>query len=247
MPLTTDEIVPPTWIGSNLQALLDAVESGAIPGSRITQVISNRKAAYGLERAKKHGVPTAVLSLKTWLGKNAGKGREDYDAVLARAVLAGAEGKAQQCIDELQAAGDGPWQPQEDAVTTTVMEGPKPDLVVLAGFMHIVSPKFLQVLDHAVPCINLHPALPGQFDGIDAIRRAHEAFQRGELANNETGVMVHEVIAEVDRGAPVVIHPVRCQTDESLEALEGRIHDVEHRIIVEGARKILERAGSLTA
>ena len=106
--------------------------------------------------------------------------------------------------------------------------------------MHIVSPEFLAVLN-GVPCINLHPALPGQFDGIEAIKRAYDAFANGTLKDGKTGVMVHEVIAEVDRGAPIVVQEVECKKGESLEELEGRIHEVEHKIIVEATHKILTR------
>ena len=210
--------------GSNLQALLDATANGTIPSARITQVISNRKAAYGLTRAAHSHVPTAVLSMKTWLGKSQGKTRQDYDCVLARAVLAGAEGLSSKVVE-----------------TGAVDSHVRPDLVVLAGFMHIVSPEFLQVLGDT-PCINLHPALPGQFDGIDAIKRAHDAFQAGQLVGGKTGVMVHEVVAEVDRGTPVVVREVECREGESLEGLEERMHAVEHEIIVQAVQQVLARA-----
>jgi phosphoribosylglycinamide formyltransferase len=186
-------------------------------------VISNRKAAYGLTRAQNLNIPTAVLSMKTWLGKNQGKTRQDYDCVLAKAVLAGAEGKSNAVIES-----------EFDSSQC------RPDLVVLAGFMHIVSPEFLNVLGDT-PCINLHPALPGQFDGIEAIKRAHDAFQAGTLIDGKTGVMVHEVVAEVDRGTPVVVREIACKEGESLEGLEERIHKVEHEIIVEATKKVLSR------
>ncbi len=76
----------------------------------------------------------------------------------------------------------------------------EPDLVVLAGWMHVLGAAFLDRFPGRV--LNLHPALPGQFPGTDAIRRAHEAARRGEV--HHTGVMVHQVIAEVDAG-PVIV------------------------------------------
>lgn len=220
--------------GSNLQALIDAIDNGTLPSSRITQVLSNRKAAFGLTRAQKHDIPTAVLSLKTWLGKNPDKTRQDYDETLAHAVLAGGQGRSQDVIADLQAGR-----------TPHIDEAHKPHLIVLAGFMHIVSPTFLSVLGSQVPCINLHPALPGQFDGIEAIERAYDAFQRGELRDNTTGVMVHEVIAQVDRGEPIIVEEVPIRQQDSLDDVKTRIHDVEHRIIVDAARTVLERAGPL--
>lgn len=209
--------------GSNLQALIDATcgTSPVIPDAQIIRVISNRMKAYGLERAKKvdPAIPTAVHSLKTYQNRNPGKTRDDYDLVLAERVL-----------------GEHP-----------------PALVVLAGFMHIVSETFLSALGHQtslatppafakrplrpVPIINLHPALPGAFDGANAIDRAYEAFQRGEIKH--TGVMVHEVVAEVDRGAPIVVRQVPIYCGEALEALEERMHAVEHEIIVEAAHRVL--------
>lgn len=62
------------------------------------------------------------------------------------------------------------------------------DVVVLAGFMHILSAEFINAFP-ANTIINLHPALPGAFDGAKAIERAFEAYGRGEI--KETGVMVH--------------------------------------------------------
>lgn len=98
----------------------------------------------------------------------------------------------------------------------------QPDLVVLAGWMHILSPAFLDAIP--VPIINLHPALPGAFDGANAIGRAYEAFQNGEVA--KTGAMVHRVVKEVDRGEPLVVREVEMREGESLEQLEARIHEV---------------------
>lgn len=68
----------------------------------------------------------------------------------------------------------------------------KPDLLVLAGFMHILSATFLNILE-GVRILNLHPSLPGLFPGANAIERAYEAFQKKELPENKTGLMVHEV------------------------------------------------------
>ena len=57
----------------------------------------------------------------------------------------------------------------------------RPDLIVLAGWMHVLSPVFLGRFPGRV--INLHPALPGAFPGSDAIRRSYEAYQRGEIVH----------------------------------------------------------------
>jgi phosphoribosylglycinamide formyltransferase len=126
-----------------------------------------------------------------------------------------------------------------DADLATLILEQRPDLVVCAGWMHILSSRFLDPLVAAgIDIINLHPALPGCFDGKDAIARAHAAFQRGEIA--ETGVMIHRVIGEVDRGEPILVRKVEMREGESVEELEARMHEVEHGAIVEGTRMVLE-------
>lgn len=117
----------------------------------------------------------------------------------------------------------------------------EPDLLVLAGWMLILSPVFLNHFPQRV--INLHPALPGQFPGTDAITRAYAAFQRGEI--DHTGVMVHWVIPEVDAGAVIVSATVEISNQDSLEDLAERIHDTEHRLIVEATARALQRSAEL--
>ena len=70
--------------GSNLQAILDAVDSGDLPGAKVALVVSNRKGAYGMQRAFKHGVPVVYFPKLPYT--NAGRPRADYDADLARIV-----------------------------------------------------------------------------------------------------------------------------------------------------------------
>jgi phosphoribosylglycinamide formyltransferase len=105
-----------------------------------------------------------------------------------------------------------------------------------AGSERLPQPVGEQVFP--IPCINLHPALPGAFDGANAIPRAFEAFQKGEITH--TGAMVHRVIKEVDRGEPLIVRKVEIKEGDSLQDVENRIHGVEHEIIVEGTKKILE-------
>jgi phosphoribosylglycinamide formyltransferase len=122
----------------------------------------------------------------------------------------------------------------------------------------ILAPSFLEPLtDASVPVINLHPALPGKYDGINAIKRAWEDFQKWEsehtagkegqeigrnagktrqddLEHSRTGVMIHYVIAEVDAGEPIVVREVEFRSGETLDELEARMHEVEHEAIVKG-------------
>jgi len=109
---------------------------------------------------------------------------------------------------------------------------------VLAGWMHLFSRAFLGRFPGRV--LNLHPALPGQFPGTDAIARAYEAAQRGEI--DHTGVMVHLVPDEaVDAGPVVLQEAVPIRPEDTLADLEARIHVVEHRLIVEAVRFVMSK------
>ena len=106
----------------------------------------------------------------------------------------------------------------------------QPDWVVLAGWMRLLSDDFLGRFPGRV--VNLHPALPGTFPGTEAIPRAFAAFQRGEIQH--TGVMVHLVPNEgVDSGPVLAQEAVPIRPEDTLEALEARVHAVEHRLLVE--------------
>ena len=110
-----------------------------------------------------------------------------------------------------------------------------PDVIVLAGWMHILSPTFLDQFPRRV--INLHPALPGRFAGTHAIERTFEAFQRGET--REGGCMVHYAIPEVDAGAVIAQEVVAIRPNDTLESFAERIHAAEHRIIVAATQLVL--------
>lgn len=109
-----------------------------------------------------------------------------------------------------------------------------PDLIVLAGWMHVFTAAFLDRFPQRV--INLHPALPGQFAGTHAIARAFAAFQRGEI--DHTGVMVHWVIPDVDAGPVLASEAVPIYPTDTLDDLEARIHAVEHRLLVDAIRQV---------
>ncbi len=72
--------------GTNLQAIIDATESGTLPDCQVVVVVSNRKHAYALERAQKYGIPTICRTLKSY--EKAGKSRHEYDIDLADAIAA---------------------------------------------------------------------------------------------------------------------------------------------------------------
>jgi len=183
--------------GTNLQALMDAIAARQLD-AQIVLVVSNRKTAFGLERAAGAGIPTLYYPLKPYL--NDERGRAAYDRDLAEQI-----------------------------------KRHEPDLVVLAGWMHVLSVDFLAYFPNKV--INLHPALPGAFAGTDAIRRTFDAYQRGEVAHG--GCMVHYVVPEVDAGPVIAQVVVPFDADDTLERFEARMHAAEHRIIVESVGIVL--------
>lgn len=104
-----------------------------------------------------------------------------------------------------------------------------PDLVVLAGWMHLLSSAFLDTFPNRV--INLHPALPGQFPGPSAIADAWEAYRASLI--DRTGAMVHYVPDEgVDNGPVIASAEVPIHADDTLESLRARIQATEHELIV---------------
>ncbi len=185
--------------GSNLQAILDACATGRLP-ARVAVVVSNRREAYGLERARRAGVPALYHPLKPYTAS--GRSRAEYDADLA-----------------------------------SLLQPYKPAWVVLAGWMHVLSNAFLRHFPNRV--VNLHPALPGQFPGVNAIARAYEAYQRGEIEG--TGVMVHLVPDEaVDAGPVVATAPVPIFPTDTLADLEARVHQTEHELLVGALLSLLK-------
>jgi phosphoribosylglycinamide formyltransferase 1 len=112
----------------------------------------------------------------------------------------------------------------------------RPDWVILAGWMRILSAEFLTVFPGRV--INLHPALPGMFPGMHAIEEAYEAYQKGEIGH--TGVMVHLVPDEgVDCGPVLGQEIVPIFPEDTFEQFEERMHQTEHRLLVETLKSIM--------
>ncbi|RKF72865.1 Phosphoribosylglycinamide formyltransferase [Golovinomyces cichoracearum] len=199
--------------GSNLQALIDA-RSSTLEYMKIVRVISNKINANGLNRAKAAGIPTTYHNL-----------------------ISGKYHRAGEPDKSLKALG----REKYDADLASLVIADNPDIVICAGFMHILTTKFLDPLnEREIPVINLHPALHGKYDGMNAIERAYEDFQDGKLENNRTGVMIHHVVSEVDRGKPLVQRYIECNKSESLKQLTERMHRHENQIVVEGIALMAE-------
>lgn len=200
--------------GSNFQALCDGVASGRIPNANICRLVVNRGKAYATTRAEKHGIPWEYFNLIS----HGFQSRGENDAA-----------KLQEARESYDAA----------LAEKVLANDPRPDLIVLAGWMYIFGEKFLNPVSAAgIRVINLHPALPGQYDGAHAIERAFQDFVAGRLRNNKTGIMVHNVIEQVDQGEAIVTREVECLPGDDLARLTERIHSHEHELIVEATAKV---------
>jgi phosphoribosylglycinamide formyltransferase 1 len=166
--------------GTNLQAIIDAIESGKLD-ARIDVVLSNRADAYGLVRAKNHRIATEVLDHKKFAN------REAFD----EAVVA-------------------------------LLRGRGVDLVVLAGFMRLLSPVFVKAFSNRI--MNIHPALLPSFPGLHVQKRAVEHGVRF------SGCTVHFVNEECDEGPIIIQAVVPVFPDDTEESLAARILEQEHRI-----------------
>lgn len=172
--------------GTNLQALIDACATGAL-NAVVAVVVSNKEDAFGLERARRAGVPAVFLD------------RARYETVSAY----------NRAIAEVL---------QEHGV----------QLVVMAGYMRLLGKEVLEAFPERV--MNLHPSLLPAFAGASGIR---DAFEYGVKV---TGVTVHFADERLDHGPIICQEPVRVEEGDTLESLEAKIHEVEHRLIVEAVR-----------
>jgi phosphoribosylglycinamide formyltransferase-1 len=110
------------------------------------------------------------------------------------------------------------------------IEGLRPDLVVLAGYMQLLSPGFVGRFRNRI--VNVHPALLPAFPGLDAIGQALEAGAR------VTGVTVHFVDEGVDTGPPITQREVPVPANRDREELENALHAVEHELYPEAIRML---------
>ena len=120
-----------------------------------------------------------------------------------------------------------------EAAVMKCVDQAKVDYLVLAGFMRILSPEFVNPYKGKI--INIHPSLLPAFPGAHGIRDAFEAKVP------ETGVTVHFVTESVDGGPVILQQKVPVAPDDTLETLEEKIHAVEYQLYPEALRKVLKR------
>jgi phosphoribosylglycinamide formyltransferase-1 len=110
------------------------------------------------------------------------------------------------------------------------VEGLRADLIVLAGYMQLLSPGFVGRFRDRI--VNVHPALLPAFPGLDAVGQALEA------GVDVTGVTVHFVDEGVDTGAPILRREVPVPASRDREELENALHAVEHDLYPEAIRTL---------
>ena len=116
-----------------------------------------------------------------------------------------------------------------DTKLVKVIQSYEPDLVVMAGFMRILTPIFTSQLK----AINLHPSLLPKYKGAKAIE---QSFDSGD---QEAGVSVHFVSDELDAGALILQEAFTRSDDESFESFVDKIKAIEHEILPRAIRKVL--------
>lgn len=165
--------------GTNLQAILDAAHSGMIHSAEVVLVISSQPGVYALERAKRAGVPSAVLR-KQELGGQAG-----FETALLE-----------------------------------LLRAYRVDLIVLAGFLSILSNDFTSQYDHRI--LNVHPSLIPSFcgKGFYGLKVHEAALSRGVKV---TGATVHFVNEIPDGGEILAQKAVEILPDDTPETLQRRV------------------------
>lgn len=181
--------------GTNLQALIDVVKQKEID-AKINLVISNRKNAYGLVRAKNENINTLYLSRKYF------KSNEEYDEVI---------------IENLKSKNI--------------------DLVVLAGYLNILTEKFVKTYDKKI--INIHPSLIPSFCGEGFYgENVHKAVINSGV--KITGATTHFVDENVDTGAIILQDFVLVDITDDYKSIAQKVLVKEHKLIVETVKAFCE-------
>ena len=182
--------------GTNLEALLKAQESGAIPHGEIVLVCASNETAYALTRAANHGVPGVAVSKKNL-------SQEAFEAAL-----------------------------------TEQLKEHRIDLIVLAGFLSILSEAFVKQWPDRI--INVHPSLIPSFCGKDYYGlHVHEAAL--EKGVKVTGATVHIVNEIPDGGRILLQKAVEVQPDDTPEILQRRVMEQAEWILLPQATELLSK------
>ena len=187
--------------GTDLQAIIDAITAGSLL-AEISLVLSDRKSAYILERARIHGIPAQYIS-----------GWEPTDQAQP---VPESQGKVRKTRERF------------DAEMTACLEAAGVDLILLIGYMRIVSAAFCERWSGRL--LNVHPSLLPDFaGGMDG--DVHAAVLAA--GRTETGCTVHQVTAEVDAG-PILVQS-RCPVfaSDPPETLKTRVQGLEGAALIQ--------------
>ncbi len=181
--------------GTNLQSLIDNCESGFINGE-VVVVISNKKSAFGLQRAVNHGIDAHFVSRK--------ESENETDFILK---------------------------------IVEILKSKQVDLVVLAGYLAILSPEFISNYRNKI--INIHPALIPSFCGSGFYgEKIHQAVL--DFGAKITGVTVHFVDEGTDTGAIILQESVKVLDNDTVETLQKRVLKVEHKLLPKAVKLFCE-------
>ncbi|GAE27550.1 phosphoribosylglycinamide formyltransferase [Halalkalibacter wakoensis JCM 9140] len=108
------------------------------------------------------------------------------------------------------------------------------ELVVLAGYMRLVGTTLLSAYEGRI--VNIHPSLLPSFPGLDAIGQAFNAKVK------ITGVTIHYVDAGMDTGEIITQEPVRIEENDTVDSLQKKIQNVEHKLYPKTIQMIIDRA-----
>lgn len=181
--------------GTNLQALIDAQKTGTLHSGTIALVLSDKKDAYALTRAKDAGIPAAVVA------------KADYGN-----------------------------QADAEARICALLEEYRIGLIVLAGFLRILSADFTSRFDHRI--INIHPSLIPAFCGAGFYGlHVHEAALRRGV--RITGATVHYVNEIPDGGEIILQKAVRVAPNDTPQTLQKRVMRLAEWKILPAAAEIV--------
>lgn len=176
--------------GTNLQAILDAIDNGSLTNTKIVTVVSNRQKAYGLERARMQGIEARCIRPIDF------ENREAFN----------------------------------DALKAYFLEK-KVDLVVLAGYLVVLSEEFIKAFPNKI--LNIHPSLIPAFcgDGYYGLKVHEAVLHRGVKL---TGATVHFVDEGTDTGPIVLQKAVPVLQDDTAEILQKRVmEEAEWKLLPE--------------
>ncbi|MCK4865114.1 MAG: phosphoribosylglycinamide formyltransferase [Gammaproteobacteria bacterium] len=122
---------------------------------------------------------------------------------------------------------------QYDLALKELIDGYQPDLIILAGFMRILSNEFVEHYLHKM--MNIHPSLLPKYKGLNTHQRALDA------GDKEHGCSVHFVTPELDDGPVILQATVEIKENDTAESLAARVHEQEHRIYPQAIRMFAEK------